>query len=426
METGFRRCPSRFLLGSLLFLVYINDLPNELKSNAKLFADDTSLFTIVKDKQKNADVLNHDQSLISEWAFNWEMLINSDANKPAQEVLFSRKKETQNDPNASLINIQVERVSHRKHLGIIIDEKLNFKEHINSTILKVNRGLAVLKKLRYSLPWKSLIRICKALLRPLLDYGDITYDQPHNESVCEKLESVQYKVALAITGAIQGNNFAKTIYQELVLESLRARRRCKRLSCMFKIVKEEATSYFINFIRKVQQITRTRINRMPGFHCLTDCFKNSFFPSTLNDRDKFNETVRNSEPISIFKSRLLSFIRPLEGIVFNIFHPIGLKFLTRLRLGFSHLNEHRFQHSFEIEDTLQHLLHCHHFSQHCIDLMNSVKSILEYFESLSDNVKKDVLLYGESSPDGNRNNFILQATLTYIKGTDRFSGSTFD
>ena len=53
------------IVGLLLFLVYINDLPNERKSNAKLFADDTSLFTIVRGKQESADVLNHDISLIS-------------------------------------------------------------------------------------------------------------------------------------------------------------------------------------------------------------------------------------------------------------------------------------------------------------------------------------------------------------------------
>ena len=94
-------------------------------------------------------------------------------------------------PNIILSNIQVERVSHKKHLGIILDEKPNFKEHIDSAILKVNRGIAILKKLRYSLAGKSLITIYKALLRPLLDYGDIIYDQPHNESVCEKRESVQ-------------------------------------------------------------------------------------------------------------------------------------------------------------------------------------------------------------------------------------------
>ena len=74
------------------------------------------------------------------------MLFNSDTNKPAQEVLFSGKKKTQNHPKLSLNNIQVEKVSHQKHLGIILDEKLNFKENIDSTILKVNRGIAVIKK----------------------------------------------------------------------------------------------------------------------------------------------------------------------------------------------------------------------------------------------------------------------------------------
>ena len=83
---------------------------------------------------------------------------------------------------------------------------------------------------------------------------------------------------------------------------------------------------------------------MSTFHCRTHCFKNSFFPSTLNDSYKLNETVRNSESDSMFKSRLL-FIRPLDRNVYNIFEPIGLKFLIRLHLSFSHLNEHRFRHN---------------------------------------------------------------------------------
>ena len=67
------------------------------------------------------------------------------------------------------------------------------------------------------MPRKSLNTIYTALLRTLLDSGDIIYDHPHNESICEKLESVQYKVALAITGAIQGTSREK-IYQKLGLE----------------------------------------------------------------------------------------------------------------------------------------------------------------------------------------------------------------
>ena len=174
--------PQGSKLGPLFFLIYINDLPNELKSNVKLFADDTSLFTIVKDENESANVLNNDLSLISKWAFNWKMLFNPDPTKPAQEVLFSRKKKTQNHPTLSLNNIQVERASSQKHLGLILDEKLNFKQHIESAIAKINKGVAVIKKLRYSLPRKSLITIYKAFLRPLIDYGDIIYDQPQNES----------------------------------------------------------------------------------------------------------------------------------------------------------------------------------------------------------------------------------------------------
>ena len=144
-------------LGPLLFLVYINDLPDGLKSNAKLFADDTSLFTIVKGKNESAIILNDDLQLISSWAYKWKMLFNADPKKPAQEVLFSRKNQIQNHPTISLNNIHVERTNFQKHLGLIFDEKLNFKQHVDSAISKVNKGISVIKKLRHTLPRKSLI-----------------------------------------------------------------------------------------------------------------------------------------------------------------------------------------------------------------------------------------------------------------------------
>ena len=82
--------------------------------------------------------------------------------------------------------------------------------------------------------------------------------------------------------------------------------------------------------------------------------------------------------------------------------------------------------SLQTEDTIHYLLHCHHFSQHRIDLINSVKYIFEDFDSLSDNAKKDLLLYGNPRFDINKNKFILEATLFYIKSTERFSGSLFN
>ena len=124
--------------------------------------------------------------------------------------MFSRKKKVPIHPVISLNNIQVEKASYQKHPGLFLDETLTFKHHINNTLCKVNRGIAVIKKLTHTLPRKSLLTIYKVFLRPLIDYGDIIYDQPHNSSFCEKLESVQYKAALATTGAIQGTCREKT------------------------------------------------------------------------------------------------------------------------------------------------------------------------------------------------------------------------
>ena len=182
-------------------------------------------------------------------------------------------------------------------------------------------------------------------------------------------------------------------------------------------------------------VRKTRNNHIPNYYCRTDCFKYSFFPSTLNDWFNLDISIRKSKSISIFKNTLLLFVRPIQSNNFNIFDPQGLKFLTRLRLGFSHLNEHRFRHNFQdcinplclcsldIEDTAHYLLHCRYFHLPRINLMNSVNSVFKNFTNLSDNRKKDVLLYGDSSLDEKKNKFILEATLTFINESERFSGS---
>ena len=119
----------------------------------------------------------------------------------------------------------------------MLDEKLNFKQHVDITILKMNKGTSVIKKLRHGLPRKSLLTIYKDFLRPLIDCGDIIYDQHQNEFSCDKIESVWYKVALAVTVAIQGTSSNK-LNQELGLESLKSRRWYKCLCCMYKVMKK--------------------------------------------------------------------------------------------------------------------------------------------------------------------------------------------
>ena len=82
--------------------------------------------------------------------------------------------------------------------------------------------------------------------------------------------------------------------------------------------------------------------------------------------------------------------------------------------------------SLEIEDTSHYHLPCQHFSNHRIDLMNSIKSVIINFEFMTDNRKRDVLLYGDSRFDENKNKFILQATINSLKNFERFSGSHFE
>ena len=90
--------PQGSILGPLFFLVYINDLTSNLKYNVKLFADDTSLFTVIHEPNAAAEDMNYDLRLISQWVYDWRMSFKPDPQKQAVELLFSRKRDTGDHP----------------------------------------------------------------------------------------------------------------------------------------------------------------------------------------------------------------------------------------------------------------------------------------------------------------------------------------
>ena len=113
--------------------------------------------------------------------------------------------------------------------------------------------------------------------------------------------------------------------------------------------------------------------------------------------------------INPFKQKLLPLIRLLQNSIFNIFDPEGLKLLSRLCLGLSHLNKHRFQHncvqkclkavctcSLETEHTSHYLLHCHHNIPFCSNLTHNANTFVFDFELLSGNKNVEIILYGDS------------------------------
>ena len=174
-----------------------------MSSTVKLFANDTSIFSVVDDVNVSVMQLNNDFLKISKWAYQWKMSFNPDVSKQAQEVIFSRKRHKLAHPPVIFNNVPVKRCSIQKHLGIHLGEKLNFNHHVKEKITKANKGIGVIKKLSNTLPRDALLTIYKLFVRPHL--GDIIYDQPQNESFCSKLESIQYNAALSISGAIRGH-----------------------------------------------------------------------------------------------------------------------------------------------------------------------------------------------------------------------------
>ena len=131
---------------------------------------------------------------------------------------------------------------------MILDSNLSYERHIKSPILnKVNKTIGLLLKFQLMLPRHSLITIYKTFIRSHLDYGDAIYDHAFNESFHQRLESIQYNAAIAITGAIRETSSEK-IFQELGLETLKSRRWFRKLYLFYEILHSKSPSYLFNLI----------------------------------------------------------------------------------------------------------------------------------------------------------------------------------
>ena len=212
--------PQGSILGPLLFLIYINDLSEGLSSNAKLFADDTSLFSVIHNSNTSALELNSDLAKINRWVFQWKMSFNPYPKKQAQEVIFSRKSKAISHPPLIFNNTLL--TASQKHLDIILDTLLSFEKHLETVLCIINKTISLIHKSQNLLPRTALVTLYKAFVRPHFDYGDIIYDQAHNASFHQKLESLQYSACLAITGAMRGSS-RERLYQELGFECLQQR-----------------------------------------------------------------------------------------------------------------------------------------------------------------------------------------------------------
>ena len=280
--------PQGSMHGPLLFLVFINDLLDNLVCNPKLFADDVSLIAVMHDKHICTSNLRDDLSRLYEWSVKWKICLNPDRTKPAEEVIFTNKNSTTYEI-VTFVSANVEPVFYHKHLGFVLDSKMNYSKHLDEKIAKANQGIGVIKRLYNYLPRKVLLQIYISYIRPNLNYWDVIYHKPsYDDFYCacysesaktdpvntnaqfnNKIEAVQYNAALAITGCVLGTSRGK-LYSELDLTSLYDRRRFHKLSLYYKILNNLTPEYLRilipDSIRKSYAMRNDRGNVYPIAH----------------------------------------------------------------------------------------------------------------------------------------------------------------
>ena len=269
------------------------------------------------------------------------------------------------------------------------------------------------------------------------DYDD-TDDNPNSKLNYQMrtLESLQYQAALAVTGAWKGTSTQK-IYEELGWETLHHRRWSRRITQFYKIMNGLTPQYLLDPIPMPRRhlFGRHATNDLYEFSWRNLRFLHSFYPDSVITWNNLGPETRNIETLSGFKKKLLETIKPKVHSFFNIHDPDNVKYLFQLRVGLSLLKSHKKNQNFKdtpnddchcgtgIESTEHFLLVCPLFTRQRENLFLTINPVLnvkiQNFVSLGNAAKTQILLYGNEHLNCLENKLILNATIEYIRCTER-------
>ncbi|MEW8546213.1 MAG: reverse transcriptase family protein [Candidatus Thiodiazotropha sp.] len=328
--------PQGSIMGPLLFLIYINDIVNEIHSHIRLFADDTSLYIIVENPQIAATTLNTDLGTITRWASDW--LVDFNPSKTVS-MIVSRKSAQTNHPPLFMDNTIISENTSHKHLGLTFSNTCTWSEHIKNITDTAWLRLNLLRVLKFKLNRRALQKLYFAFIRPLLEYSSSVWDNCSTENK-KLLESIHIEAARIITGATKLCNIEK-LYSELGWDSLQERRNKQKLIIFYKIVHNEAPTYLNDLIPPlVQNVNRYNLRNSDDIctlRCRTNLYYNSFLPSTIRAWNTLPIEIKQATSVASFKYRLnRNIIQPPK--YFNSGSRIGQILHARLRLGCSSLN----------------------------------------------------------------------------------------
>ncbi|MCG8049353.1 MAG: reverse transcriptase domain-containing protein [Candidatus Thiodiazotropha endolucinida] len=411
--------PQGSILGPLLFLLYINDIVEDIDSNIRLFADDTSLFIIVDDPVSAAASLNTDLSTISRWASTWLVSFNP---SKTEALLISRKFNKNQHPPIYMQNQQITEVETHKHLGIYLSNDCTWHQHIAYITEKAWARINIMRKLKFKLDRKSLETIYLTFIRPLIEYGDVIWDNCTQYEKYE-LDKIQHEAARIATGSTKLVSL-NALYKEVRWDTLEDRRRNHKLTLFYKMNYNLTPQYLSSLVpQTVSNASRYNLrnsNDLQTINARTNLYYNSFLPSTIRAWNVLPCVDKQSESVNSFKHTLNK--NKSSVPIYYYFGKRKTQVLhTRLRTNCSSLNLDLFIKNItdspmcqcgSIEDAQHYFFHCRNYQRQRTELLNGIS---EYCTPTL-----NLLLYGDNTFTIETNIFIIQKVHRYITETKRF------
>ena len=293
--------PHGSVLDPMLFVFYINDLPDVVESEAYLFADDTNIFRLINSID-DQQILQNDLIKLENWSD--KCLLKFHPEKCKHMNMHRTPKEEEVKYN--LLGQQISKVKHEKDIGVLIDDELSFDKHICEMVSKANSIFAALRRTFRTLTADLFLPLCKTLVRTHLDYASSIW-APYKKKYIDQIESVQKRATKQIPG-FHNLSYPERI-KKLKLPTIAHRRIRGDMIETYKIINVKYDPEASSFLKLLSSSgnrfsRRNNNNKIVQQRFKTSLRKNSFAMRVAKVWNKLPDQVIHAASTNAFKNRL--------------------------------------------------------------------------------------------------------------------------